>query len=74
MTLDFTLIDYFDTNEEKLKKANHGSGPKCRCSQCQKLKDLEDRWILKIGSFNGKSGLNSRDKIKSKTRGHWNPG
>ena len=73
-TLDFTLVDYLDTTEEKLVKANHVSGPKCRCMECQKLKDIEDKWILKVGSFYGKSGLNNRNEIKSKTRANWNPG
>ena len=73
-TLDFTLIDFFDTTEEQLKKAKHVPGPKCRCIECQKLKDLEDKWILKMGSFYGKPGLNGRDEIKSKTRANWNPG
>ena len=73
-TLDFTLVDFLDTTEEELKRANHVSGPKCRCKECLKLKDLEDKWILKVGSFYGKSGLNNRNEIKSKTRANWNPG
>ena len=71
-TLDFTLIDYFDTTEEKLLHAKHVTGPKCRCTECGKLKDLEDRWILKVGSFYGNSGLNNRNEIKRKTRAQWN--
>ena len=42
-TLDFTLVDFLDTTEEELKRANHVSGPKCRCKECLKLKDLEDK-------------------------------
>ena len=72
-TLDFTLVDYFDTTSEILKKVNHVPGPKCRCLECQKLKDLEDKWILKMGTFYGKSGLNNRNEVKSKTRANWNP-
>ena len=71
MTLGFNLIDFFDTTEGKLLEAGHVPGPKCRCSECNKLKDLEDRWILKMGSFYGISGLNSRDEIKNKTRCTW---
>ena len=73
MTLDFSLIDFFDTTEEQLKRSNHVQGPKCRCKECQKLKDLEDKWIMKVGSFYGKSALNNRNAIKTKTRGQWNP-
>ena len=70
-TLEFTLIDYFDTTKEKLARVNHIPGPKCRCNECQKLKTLEDRWILRLGSFFGSSGLNSRDEVKRKTRCQW---
>ena len=73
MTLDFSLIDFFDTTEEQLTRSNHVQGSKCRCKECQKLKDLEDKWIMKVGSFYGKSALNNRNEIKTKTRGQWNP-
>ena len=69
-TLDFTLIDYYDTTQEKLQRANHVPGPYCQCKECNHLKDLEDRWILKMGSFYGSSGLNSRDDAKGKTICH----
>ena len=68
MTLSITLIDYYDTTENKLQKASHVPGPKCRCQECLNLKDLEDKWILKMGSFYGISGLNSRDEMKAKTK------
>ena len=67
-TLDFTLIDFFDTTKEKLRKVKHESGGKCKCSECWLLRDLEIIWILKVGSFYGSSGLNSRNDIKKKTR------
>ena len=67
-TLSFTLIDHYDTTEEKIQNAGHVQGPKCRCQECTNLKNLEDQWILKMGSFYGISGLNSRDEVKSKTR------
>ena len=69
-TLDFTLIDYYDTTVSKLFKAKHEAGPKCRCSKYNHLKILEDKWIIKLGSFYG-DGLNSRNEIKSKSRGNW---
>ena len=67
-TLRFTLIDYYDTTESKLVTANHSPGAQCRCSECSNLKDLEDKWIMKISPFYGLSSLNTRDEIKSKTR------
>ena len=45
-TLDVTLIDFYDTTQEKLMLENHESGPNCRCSECGKLKSLEDGWII----------------------------
>lgn len=74
ITLGFNLIDYYDTSEGKLLEAGHVPGPKCRCRECNSLKDLEDledRWILKMGSSYVISGLNSRDEIKNKTRCTW---
>ena len=71
LTLVMTLIDFFDTTDDKFVAAGHVPGPKCRCKECNHLKDLEDRWILKMGTFYGISGLNSRDEIKGKTRSNW---
>ena len=70
-TLNFTLIDFYDTTREDLEEANHEKGPKCRCKECNSLKDLEDKMILKLGTFYGTSGLNERDEIVSKTRCNW---
>ena len=69
-TLDFTLLDFYDTTQEKLVLANHEPGPKCRCSECDKLKSLEDIWILKLGTFYDK-GLNLRNEVKAKSRYNW---
>ena len=57
-TLQFTLVDYLDTTEEKLDQCQHTPGPSCRCSVCMKFKLLEDRFILKSGSFYSQ-GLNT---------------
>ena len=57
--------------KEALLKAEHVPGPKCRCQECSRLKDLEDEWIVRMGTFYGESGLNSRDEIQSKTRFNW---
>ena len=69
-TLDFTLIDFYDTTEEKLRNAGHVPGPKCRCLECEKLKIIEDKWILKLGTFY-EDGLNTRDEVKGKSRYNW---
>ena len=73
-TLDFTLLDHYDTTQEKLIKAKHEPGAKCRCKECENLKSLEDRWITKLGNFqeNGSHGLNSRNELKSRSRYNWN--
>ena len=73
-TLDFTLLDFYDTTQEKLVNARHEPGPKCRCKECERLKSLEDSWIVKLGTFqeNGPHGLNSRNELKSRSRHNWN--
>ena len=70
-TLRYTLIDHIDVSEETLQEVGHVKGPKCRCSECGRLKDLEDRWILKLGTFYGEGALNTRDEVQSKTRYNW---
>ena len=57
-----------DTTVEKLAAAGHTGGAYCSCSECRKLKILEDKFMLKIGSLYSQ-GLNSRDEIQRKTRG-----
>ena len=66
--LTYTLLDYIDTSEEQLRAAGHTGGVQCRCSECQRLKDTEDKWICRLGTFNAPFGLNSRDEIKSRVR------
>ena len=65
-TLNYTLIDFFDTTQGKLTMASHIPGPRCRCKECELLKELENQWIMKIGSLYGVSGLNTRDEMKTK--------
>ena len=38
-TFCFALIDHYDTTEAKLLKAAHIPGLKCRCQECNNLKD-----------------------------------
>ena len=71
LQLRLTLLDYLDTTEQKLTDAGHKSGPQCQCQECDKLLRTENKWILRLGTFFGDSGLNSRDEIKSKVRGNY---
>ena len=54
--------------EEQRVAAGHQGGPKCRCSECLRLKKEEDKWICRLGSFYGGGGLNTRDEIKARSR------
>ena len=69
-TVNFTLVDYIDVSPEDLAKAGHVGGAKCRCKECDRLKDIEDKFILRMGTFYGK-GMNTRDQVQSKTRYNW---
>ena len=64
--LTITLIDSMNTSEEKLTDAGHTGGVQCRCSECERLKSIEDKWICRLGSFH--NGLNTRDEIKNRDR------
>lgn len=66
--LTWTLVDHYDTSEEKLRAAGHTGGVQCRCSECQGLKNVEDKWICRMGTFNPPHGLNTRDEIKARSR------
>ena len=37
-----TLLEQYNTTEEKLTAASHQEGPDCQCSQCKTLKRIED--------------------------------
>ena len=63
-----TLLGHMDTSQEKLDDAGHTGGVQCRCSECEKLKDLEDKWICRLGSFHAPHGINTRDEIKARSR------
>ena len=63
-----TLLETFVTNKEKTTASNHKAGEGCRCSECEKLKELEDKWICRLGTFHGQFGLNERDEMKRRSR------
>ena len=60
-------MDSITTSEEELRGAGHQGGAKCRCSECNKLKNVEDKWICRLGTFY-EHGLNTRDEIKARSR------
>ena len=68
--LTVTLVDHLDTTQEEIDAANHTGGVQCKCTICGKLKTLEDKFIVKTGSFYT-HGLNSRDEIRKKSRCQW---
>ena len=68
--LQFTLVDFLDTTSEELSKVGHSGGVYCKCTVCQKLKTLEDKFILRSGTFYSQ-GLNSRNEIRNKSRVNW---
>ena len=54
--------------QEKLVRVGHQGGPKCRCSKFQKLKNIEEKLICRMGTFYGNNGLNTRDESKARSR------
>ena len=66
--LRWTLLDHVDTSLEQLGIAGHVGGVKCRCSECLRLKQQEDKWICRLGTFYGTNGLNTRDEVKARSR------
>ena len=57
----WTILDFIDTTQEEVVRGGHQGGPKCRCSECQRLKNVEDKWICRMETFYGANGLNTRD-------------
>ena len=66
-TIRISLIDFMDTTAVKLRDAGHKKG-NCVCSECEKLRKLELKLILRWGTFYGDSGLNERNIINSAVR------
>ena len=66
--LKWTLVDSMLTSAESLQEAQHVGGPKCKCRECLQLKQLEDKWICRLGSFYGQNGLNTTDEVNSRSR------
>ena len=69
-TIRVSLVDFMDTTIVKLGEAGHRKG-NCRCSECDRLRQLENKWILRLGTFYGESGLNERNILDSAVRVHF---
>ena len=67
LILNFTILDAFDTTLEKQRQAGHTS-QYCKCSECSRAKRLEDKWIARLGSMSGDSGLNCKDEFLQNDR------
>ena len=63
-----TLLEHYDSSQEKLKLANHKPGPACRCKECENLKNIEDKWMFRLGTIHGIFGLNNRNEVTNKAR------
>ena len=66
-----TLLEHMRVSEEDLVRSGHQAGPGCRCSLCNRLKQLEDKWICRLGTFHGQFGLNERDEVRRRARGSY---
>ena len=53
--LSVTLLDYLDGDEEQVKEEGYG-GNGCECKLCSKLKNIEDDWIMTLGTLNYPGG------------------
>ena len=62
--LKIILLDYYDTTNDKLKKAGHIKGAGCKCLECKHLKRLESEWMCKMGTLYGRTGLNTREEFE----------
>ena len=59
--LNFTILDCYDSTAEKQQRAGHQS-KYCKCSECSFAKRIEDKWIARLGTMFGDTGLNSKDE------------
>ena len=66
--LRISLLEHYDTTEQLLQSSNHRPGPGCVCQECEKLKDLESKWIHRLGTLHGHFGLNNRLELNSQSR------
>ena len=68
LNVNITLLEHMDVTADEIRNQNHKEGPGCRCTLCEKLKELENKWICRMGTMHEPHGLNMRDEIKRKSR------
>lgn len=68
--LVWTLVDFIETSEERLNEVGHIGGVSCRCSECRRLENQKDKdkWICHLRTLFAPYWLNTRDKIKARSR------
>ena len=66
--LKISLLEHYDTTDQLLQSSNHRPGPGCVCQECEKLKDLESKWIHRLGTLHSHFGLNNRLELNSQSR------
>ena len=66
--LRISLLEHYNTTDQLLQSSNHRPGPGCVCQECEKLKDLESKWIHRLGTLHGHFGLNNRLELSSQSR------
>ena len=59
MNLTVTLFDYLDVDEGQVQKEGH-RGVGCECKLCEKLKNIEDDWIIRLGPFYYPGGVKQK--------------
>ena len=62
------LLHHYDTTLQLLLSAIHKPGPGCVCRECDHLKEMESKWIHRLGTLLGQFGLNYRLQLHSGTR------
>ena len=43
--VNITLLEHLDVTADEIRREKHKKGPGCRCTLCEKLKELENKWI-----------------------------
>ena len=66
--LKISLLEHYDTTLQLLESANHQPGPGCVCRECNHLKEVESKWIHRLGTLHGQFGLNNRLELHTKSR------
>ena len=66
-----SVLEQFNTTEEKLRAASHVEGAGCQCSQCLQLKKMEEKWICWMGTYHGEFGQTKQYEISNKARANF---